>query len=288
MLFLAGPLGKIESYLGMHLPLLIVIFELILLIFLIAVLVSLKNTRKEVFNIINDINKIKEEFEKSAFEKFPEDNSADREKEDDPKVYDEIMSFSKKNGPDKEEKDEEKIRTKVRSEAEAETEAETEAEAKVKAEDVAKAKAGAKAVAETEVEAKAVSENETEKNGSNDLDYALSHMEAGSLKVHAFFEKVEQDKDYPATVLACRLRGITAAEYYLKMRNIFTREAVWLTPREDQLILVFIKNDKKRVMEFVWKHIVYQEEVSAYKLFDVSEDHDSIEVEKEAEEFLRE
>lgn len=282
MLLSKGLLGKIETFHALPgLFLLIAVSDLILLVFLIAILVSLKKTREEVMNLKDDISRIKADCEKKAGEEevnkaaMPSVSKADKE---DQGVYDEIMSFSRKSDSHKEKKAESVTEEKTEPVSEEKPDSVTEETYPVSEEKSDSVTEETHPVAEEK--------SEPESASDDDLDYALSHMEAGPLKVADFFKKMERDKDYPATILACRLRGISAAEYYLKMRNIFTREAVWLTPAEDKLILAFIKNDKNRVMEFVWKHIVYQEEVSAYKLFDVSDDHGPLEAEKEAEEFL--
>jgi len=101
--------------------------------------------------------------------------------------------------------------------------------------------------------------------------------------IRQMLDEIDQFKKYPTTLLYVRLNGVTVDEYYADMKNLFRRRAVWTSPKENQLLLFFVKEKQKNIMDFVWQHIVYQKEVKAYDFFNVDEKNtvsDLIEKEK--------
>lgn len=91
--------------------------------------------------------------------------------------------------------------------------------------------------------------------------------------IRRMLDEIDQCKKYPTTLLYVRLKGVTVDEYYADMKNLFRRRAVWTSPKENQLLLFFVKEKQKNIMDFVWQHIVYQKEVKAYDFFNVDEEN---------------
>ena len=89
--------------------------------------------------------------------------------------------------------------------------------------------------------------------------------------IRDMLSKIDSDKQYPTTLLNIKLSGVSVDEYYSNMKNLFRRRAVWTSPKEDQLLLIFVKEKQKNIMDFVWQHIVYQKEVKTYDFFNVDE-----------------
>ena len=109
----------------------------------------------------------------------------------------------------------------------------------------------------------------------SDILYANSKILRGTDAIDKLFDGMVEREIFPTTVLACRLRGISAADFFLQMKDIAKRDAVWVELNEGDLLLVFANRRKKFVMDFVWKFVVYQDTVRAYKVFSM-EDKDKV------------
>jgi DNA-binding transcriptional regulator of glucitol operon len=134
----------------------------------------------------------------------------------------------------------------------------------------------------TQVEEEIVEEQATqtplsqeEMDKESDILYANSKILRGTDAIDKLFDGMVEREIFPTTVLACRLRGISAADFFLQMKDIVKRDAVWVELNEGDLLLVFANRRKKFVMDFVWKYVVYQDTVRAYKVFSM-EDKDKV------------
>lgn len=146
-------------------------------------------------------------------------------------------------------------------------------------------------VVETAAEESAVPVEEQEEapveEKNIDIDYANSKIIRGRENIDKLLDGIEDREIYPTTVLACKLRDISAAEYFLEMKDIFKRDAVWIEVNEGDLMLVFANRRKDFVMDFVWKHVVYQNTVRAYKVFGIDDSNKVADVVSQIEEFYR-
>ena len=120
----------------------------------------------------------------------------------------------------------------------------------------------------------------------SDEDYAKSHFIRNRKECEDLFLGLDERHIYPTTVLACRLRGKSVSDFYLEIKSVIKRDAIWISENDNELILVFGNKCKGRVMDFVWKHVVYQHFVVAYRLYTIEEGHGAIAVEKEIKEFF--
>ncbi|MCR4781766.1 MAG: hypothetical protein K5851_03315 [Lachnospiraceae bacterium] len=120
----------------------------------------------------------------------------------------------------------------------------------------------------------------------SDEDYAKSHFIRNRKECEDLFLGLDERRIYPTTVLACRLRGKSVSDFYLEIKSVIKRDAIWISENDNELILVFGNKRKGRVMDFVWKHVVYQHFVVAYRLYTIEEGHGAIAVEKEIKEFF--
>ncbi len=118
-------------------------------------------------------------------------------------------------------------------------------------------------------------------------EYIDAHIVKSPEQVNELFSGIDEREIYPSTVLACKLRDMTSREFYTNYKGIFKRDAVWISENDATVALLFANKNKNQIMDFVWKNIVYQKNVVAYKLFDIDSEHKSVEIKKAIDEFLR-
>ena len=117
-------------------------------------------------------------------------------------------------------------------------------------------------------------------------EYIDAHIIKDSEQVRELFEGIDDREIYPSTVLACKLRDLSSRDFYMNYKGIFKREAVWISENDGNVALLFVNKSKNQIMDFVWKHIVYQQNVVAYKLFDIDREHKSVEIKESIDNFF--
>lgn len=117
-------------------------------------------------------------------------------------------------------------------------------------------------------------------------DYIDAHIISSSEKVNEFFVGIDEREIYPSTVLACKLRNMSIRDFYSNFKGIFKREAVWISEKDGCIVLFFANRSKGQIMDFVWKHIVYQTNVVAYKMFDIDANHKSVDIKEAIDSFF--
>ncbi len=117
-------------------------------------------------------------------------------------------------------------------------------------------------------------------------EYIDAHIIKDSEQVRELFEGIDEREIYPSTVLACKLRNLSSRDFYMNYKGIFKREAVWISENDGNVALLFVNKSKNQIMDFVWKHIVYQQNVVAYKLFDIDREHNSVGIKESIDKFF--
>lgn len=117
-------------------------------------------------------------------------------------------------------------------------------------------------------------------------EYIDAHIIKDSEQVRELFEGIDEREIYPSTVLACKLRDLSSRDFYMNYKGIFKREAVWISENDGNIALLFANKSKNQIMDFVWKHIVYQQNVVAYKLFDIDREHNSVAIKESIDKFF--
>jgi hypothetical protein len=117
-------------------------------------------------------------------------------------------------------------------------------------------------------------------------EYIDAHIVKSPEQVNELFSGIDEREIYPSTVLACKLRNMTSREFYTNYKGVFKRDAVWISENDATVALLFVNKSKNQIMDFVWKNIVYQKNVVAYKLFDIDSEHKSVEIKKAIDDFF--
>lgn len=129
---------------------------------------------------------------------------------------------------------------------------------------------------------------EIEEDKESDLSYARSKIINDEDSIIELFKGIDERKIYPAEVIACKLEGITPEEYYLSIKNILKRDAVWVTYDNSSLLLMFFKKNRDTIMKFVWNNVVYNNNIVEYKIFAISESDEALKIKENIEKFLGE
>lgn len=129
---------------------------------------------------------------------------------------------------------------------------------------------------------------EIEEDKESDLSYARSKIINDEASIIELFKGIDERKIYPAEVIACKLEGITPEEYYLSIKNILKRDAVWVSYDNSSLLLMFFKKNRDTIMKFVWNNVVYNNNIVEYKIFAISESDEALKIKENIEKFLGE
>lgn len=129
---------------------------------------------------------------------------------------------------------------------------------------------------------------EIEEDKESDLSYARSKIINDENSIIELFKGIDERKIYPVEVIACKLEGIMPEEYYLSIKNILKRDAVWVTYDNSSLLLMFFKKNRDTIMKFVWNNVVYNNNIVEYKIFAISESDEALKIKENIEKFLGE
>ena len=103
---------------------------------------------------------------------------------------------------------------------------------------------------------------EIEEDKESDLSYARSKIINDENSIIELFKGIDERKIYPVEVIACKLEGIMPEEYYLSIKNILKRDAVWVSYDNSSLLLMFFKKNRDTIMKFVWNNVVYNNNIA--------------------------
>lgn len=129
---------------------------------------------------------------------------------------------------------------------------------------------------------------EIEEDKESDLSYARSKIINDEDSIIELFKGIDERKIYPVEVIACKLEGIMPEEYYLSIKNILKRDAVWVSYDNSSLLLMFFKKNRDTIMKFVWNNVVYNNNIVEYKIFAISESDEALKIKENIEKFLGE
>ncbi len=129
---------------------------------------------------------------------------------------------------------------------------------------------------------------EIEEDKESDLSYARSKIINDENSIIELFKGIDERKIYPVEVIACKLEGIMPEEYYLSIKNILKRDAVWVSYDNSSLLLMFFKKNRDTIMKFVWNNVVYNNNIVEYKIFAISESDEALKIKENIEKFLGE
>lgn len=129
---------------------------------------------------------------------------------------------------------------------------------------------------------------EIEEDKESDLSYARSKIINDEDSIIELFKGIDERKIYPVEVIACKLEGIMPEEYYLSIKNILKRDAVWVSYDNSSLLLMFFKKNRDTIMKFVWNNVVYNNSIVEYKIFAISESDEALKIKENIEKFLGE
>lgn len=129
---------------------------------------------------------------------------------------------------------------------------------------------------------------EIEEDKESDLSYARSKIINDENSIIELFKGIDERKIHPVEVIACKLEGIMPEEYYLSIKNILKRDAVWVTYDNSSLLLMFFKKNRDTIMKFVWNNVVYNNNIVEYKIFAISESDEALKIKENIEKFLGE
>lgn len=127
---------------------------------------------------------------------------------------------------------------------------------------------------------------EIEEDKESDLSYARSKIINDENSIIELFKGIDERKIYPVEVIACKLEGIMPEEYYLSIKNILKRDAVWVSYDNSSLLLMFFKKNRDTIMKFVWNNVVYNNNIVEYKIFAISESDEALKIKENIEKFL--